>query len=160
MNKKELGKYAGCLVLSITLILFTQWIKTLKYPDARPITMETVFGLLLLGGFAFLGILLKIALEHVPNQTIRNFPVLGWVSILSLILCLVVPTFVEWINHVDFLSITTPVLTFAGISVANRLVDLRKISWKIVIVGIFVFLGTYIGSATLSQLALNLSGSL
>ncbi|MDO5713537.1 MAG: hypothetical protein Q4Q07_03810 [Tissierellia bacterium] len=160
MNKKELGTYGGCLVLSVTLILFTQWIKTLKYPDAMPITMSTIGGLLLLGTFAFLGILLKISLSNVKNKTLRDFPVLGWVSIISLIICLIVPKCVELINNVDFLSITTPVLTFAGISVANRLTDLKNISWKVVIVGIFVFLGTYLGSATLSQIALKLSGAI
>lgn len=160
MSKKEYGKYAAILCLSLCLILFTQWLKTLKYDNAMPVTGETVLGLLLLGLFAFLGILLKTALSNVKNKTIRDFPVLGWVSIISLILCLMTPKAVELINSVDFLSITTPVLTFAGISVANRLTDLKTISWKIVIVGIFVFLGTYVGSATLSHLALKLTGTI
>lgn len=54
----------------------------------------------------------------------------------------------------NFLSITTPILTFAGISVANRLADLRKTSWRVAIVAIFVFTGTYLGSAIVSEIGL------
>ena len=64
---------------------------------------------------------------------------------------------VKAINGVDFLSITTPILTYAGISVANKLGVLRSLSWKIAITGIFVFIGTYLGSATLAQIGLFLA---
>lgn len=73
-------------------------------------------------------------------------------------MCMIFPTAIKWINGVNFLAITTPILTFAGISVADRLTDISKMSWKIVIVGIFVFLGTYLGSGILAQAALYLSG--
>lgn len=64
---------------------------------------------------------------------------------------------IKAINSVDFLSITTPILTYAGISVANKLETLRGLSWKVAITGIFVFIGTYLGSATLAQFGLFLS---
>jgi len=86
------------------------------------------------------------------------FGVLGWVSMVSLVACIIFPQVIEAVNSIDFLSITTPILTYAGISVADRLKDLRKVSWKIVIVGIFVFLGTYLGSAILAQIGFFLSG--
>ena len=76
----------------------------------------------------------------------------------SLVACIIFPQVIEAVNSIDFLSITTPILTYAGISVADRLKDLRKVSWKIVIVGIFVFLGTYLGSAILAQIGFFLSG--
>lgn len=148
------------LLMSVSLILFTQWVKLIKNPSSTPITKETVFGLILLLFFALIGIIIKELLSNVSIKFIRDFPVLGWVSITSLIMCLIFPKVIEFINNVDFLSITTPILTFAGISVVNRLVELRKISWKIVVVGIFVFLGTYLGSATVSQIALKISGAL
>lgn len=151
-------KFSLVLLLSVALILFTQEIKLLKNPESTPITMMTIAGLVVLWAFSMIGILISDVMQKVPVKVIRDFPILGWVSIVSLVLCLVSDFFVQAIAAVDFLSITTPILTFAGISVADRLVDLRKTSWKVAIVAVFVFTGTYVGSALLAQFGLFLSG--
>ena len=152
-------KYSLVLLLSISLILFTQEIKLIKNPDSTPITWTTIYGLLVLWLFSFIGILISDMMKKVPIKIIQSFPILGWVSVTSLIFCLISDTFVQAIQAVDFLSITTPILTFAGISVADQLVDLRKTSWKIAIVAVFVFMGTYLGSAILSQIGLSITGN-
>ena len=157
-NKKEYIKIILTLIMSLLLILFTQWIKLLKNPKSMPITKETVFGLVILGIFSILGIFIHGIVQKQPIKIIKDFPILGWVSMVSLVACIIFPQVIEAVNSIDFLSITTPILTYAGISVADRLKDLRKVSWKIVIVGIFVFLGTYLGSAILAQIGFFLSG--
>lgn len=146
------------LLLSLGLILFTQSVKLIKNPESTPITIMTFIGLLLMGLFAIIGIVIQKSLQRAPIKIIRDFPILGWVSLTSLAFCIVSPFVVDAVNAVDFLSITTPILTYAGISVADRLVDLRKVSWKVAITGIFVFVGTYLGSALLAQIGLMLSG--
>lgn len=159
---KEMNKYVKyglILLLSVGLILFTQSIKLLKNPDPTPVTVWTLYGLMSLWVFSMIGIVISDLMKHVRLSFIRDFPILGWVSITSLLFCLVSDFFVKAIQSVDFLSITTPILTFAGISVANRLGDLRKTSWKIAVVAVFVFSGTYIGSALLAQLGLYLAGN-
>ena len=40
----------------------------------------------------------------------------------------------------------------------NRMSELKQTSWKIVIVAMFVFMGTYIGSATIAQIGLMVLG--
>ena len=157
-NKQEYIKIILTLIMSLLLILFTQWIKLLKNPKSMPITKETVFGLVILGIFSILGIFIRGIVQKQPVKIIKDFPILGWVSMVSLVACIIFPQVIEAVNSIDFLSITTPILTYAGISVADRLKDLRKVSWKIVIVGIFVFLGTYLGSAILAQIGFFLSG--
>ncbi|WP_087974131.1 hypothetical protein [Oceanobacillus rekensis] len=157
MNKYV--KYGLILLLSVGLILFTQEIKSLKDPNSMPVTGTTVLGLGVLWLFSMIGIGISDVMQKSSVKFIRDFPILGWVSITSLVLCLISDFFVQAIQAVDFLSITTPILTFAGISVANRLVDLRKTSWKIALVAIFVFTGTYAGSALLAQLGLYLAGN-
>lgn len=157
-NKQEYIKIILTLIMSLLLILFTQWIKLLKNPKSMPITKETVFGLVILGIFSILGIFIHGIVQKQPVKIIKDFPILGWVSMVSLVACIISPQVIEAVNSIDFLSITTPILTYAGISVADRLKDLRKVSWKIVIVGIFVFLGTYLGSAILAQIGFFLSG--
>ncbi|MHA6258830.1 hypothetical protein ACXYMX_02835 [Sporosarcina sp. CAU 1771] len=157
-TKNKYVKYGLILLLSIGLILFTQQIKLIKNPDSTPVTSMTYLGLAILWMFSMIGIAVSDLTKKIPLKVIRDFPVLGWVSITSLILCLMSDTFIAAIRAVDFLSITTPILTYAGISVADRLTDLRKTSWKIAIVAVFVFTGTFIGSAVISQLGLMLSG--
>lgn len=157
-NRQEYVKILLTLVMSLLLILFTQWIKLIKNPKSMPITKETIFGLVILGVFSILGIFIHGLVQKLPIKIIKDFPILGWVSMVSLAVCVVSPQVIEAINSVDFLSITTPILTYAGMSVADRLGDLRKVSWKIAIVGIFVFLGTYLGSAILAQIGFFLSG--
>ncbi|NMO94245.1 hypothetical protein [Paenibacillus lemnae] len=151
-------KYGLIVLISIALILFTQSIKLMKNPDSAPVTWMTIAGLLSLWAFSMIGIFISEKLNSSSVKVLREFPVLGWVSITSLVMCLLSDFFVDAIRAVDFLSITTPILTFAGISVANRLVDLKNTSWKIAVVAIFVFSGTYIGSTMVAELGLYISG--
>ena len=141
-NNKSLNKYVHfglVIVLSLVFILFTQQVKLWKNPDSTPIQALTFVGLGFLWLFSMLGILISDLTKKIKVQFIQDFPILGWVSIVSIVFCLMSNFIVEAILAVDFLSITTPVLAFAGISVANQLVDLTKTSWKILIVAIFVF---------------------
>ncbi|MFC4620568.1 hypothetical protein ACFO4N_17900 [Camelliibacillus cellulosilyticus] len=158
-NIKKYIKLSLVILLSVALILFTQEMKLLKDPKSTPISWMTIWGLLVLWLFSMIGILLSDLAKKVPVKFIQNFPVLGWVSITSLVFCSLSNVFVETISAVDFLSITTPILTFAGISVADRLVDLRKTSWKVAIVAVFVFIGVYVGHALLAQIGLMVSGN-
>ncbi|SHG99279.1 MULTISPECIES: hypothetical protein [Virgibacillus] len=159
IQKNKYVKYGLILLLSVALILFTMEIKLIKNPESTPITAMTFAGLGVLWLFSMIGIFISDMMQKSSVKFIRNFPILGWVSITSLLLCLLSDFFVQAIQAVDFLSITTPILTFAGISVANRLVDLRNTSWKVAIVAVFVFTGTYAGSALLAQIGLHLSGN-
>ena len=138
-NNKSLNKYVHfglVIVLSLVFILFTQQVKLWKNPDSTPIQALTFVGLGFLWLFSMLGILISDLTKKIKVQFIQDFPILGWVSIVSIVFCLMSNFIVEAILAVDFLSITTPVLAFAGISVANQLVDLTKTSWKILIVAI------------------------
>lgn len=146
------------LFVGAFLILFTQSIKLIKNPASTPITKETFMGLGVLVLFSFAGLIITELMKKTGIKILADFPVLGWVSITSLIFCLISPFFITAIGGVDFLSITTPVLAFAGISVANNLGDLSKNSWKFIIVALFVFLGSYLGRAIIAQLGLWIIG--
>lgn len=154
----ELLRDSLILLLSVALVLFVQWVKLLKNPRSTPITGDTFIGLGLLWIFSVLGIIISMLMKKTPWKIIQGFPILGWVSIVSLIFCLISPYCVRVINAVDFLSLTTSVLAFAGISVTHRLKDLSKISWKILIVALFVFFGMYFMDTLISQIALMISG--
>lgn len=161
MEKKQSNEYVNIsliLLMSVAFILFTQAIKLIKNPESTPITLQTFQGLAVLWLFSMLGIFVSKLIQRLNIKALSDFPILGWVSLVSLVFCLASDFFVQAIGGVDFLSITTPILAFAGISVADSLADLRKTSWKIAIVAVFVFIGTYAGSAVIAQIGLLLSG--
>jgi uncharacterized membrane protein YadS len=91
-----------------------------------------------------------------------KFPAFAWASLIALILSMpFMPTadfFLRYTNEVNFLGTTTPILAFAGISVGNKIEKLKKLSWKVFIVAIAVFIGTYFGSAIIAQIVLKLQG--
>ena len=142
------------LAVGACLILFTQGIKLIKNPKSTPITIETIQGVIVLALFSFVGLIITEMMKRTGIKVLQNFPVLGWVSLTSLAMCLISPFFITAIGAVDFLSITTPVLAYAGISVANNLGDLSKNSWKFVIVALFVFVGSFLGRAIIAELGI------
>jgi hypothetical protein len=137
------------LLLAAFLILFCM------YSGNKPISIDTIIGLALMIAICMVGLRLRSIFSRI------NFPALAWVSTISLILCLPKVPFsdhaIRYINAVDFLSITTPILAFAGISVSNKMPELKKLSWKIFIVAFFVFGGRLILSAVISQAILSYS---
>lgn len=157
LDKKHWMKAGLVLLLSVSLILFTDIMKQLRVGEGVTVSWDTIGGLAVLWLFSMIGILISSLMKKVPVKVLQEFPVLGWVSITSLVFCLSSDVFVEAIQAVNFLSITTPILAFAGISVVDRLSDLRKTSWRVAIVAIFVFTGTYLGSAILSEIGLMLT---
>ncbi len=148
LDNQELKKNSLIILLSVILVLFSQ------YCSNCPITTFTFYGLGIIFVLCLLGVICKQILFKI------NFPVLAWVSTLSLIICLPFFPFntfiIKSLNGVNFLAITTPILVFAGISVANKLGELKKISWKIFIVALFVFFGRFLLSAIFSQIVLML----
>jgi hypothetical protein len=59
---------------------------------------------------------------------------------------------------VNFLGTTTPILAFAGISVGNKIKKLGNLSWRVFIIAIAVFIGTYFGSAIIAHIVLKIQG--
>jgi ABC-type Na+ efflux pump permease subunit len=60
------------------------------------------------------------------------------------------------VGSVDFLSITTVVLTVAGLSLGKDLPKLRGIGWRIVPVGIVAIAASYLLSTVAAEFALGL----
>ena len=152
------GTFMAVLLLSVALVLFTQQMKLWVNPASTPITALTLGGIATLWLFSLLGLVIGDLMTLSRLPVVRDFPVLGWVSLVSLAGCLAWDGFVDAIGAVDFLSLTTPILAFAGVSVADRLVDLSKTSWKVAMTAVFVFIGTYVGSALLAQFGLSVAG--
>ncbi|MGI5858584.1 MAG: DUF340 domain-containing protein [Tepidanaerobacteraceae bacterium] len=93
-----------------------------------------------------------------------KLPAVVYVSLLGILLTMpwfpLGPKVAELTSKVNFLALTTPILGYAGISMGKDLDSFKKHGLKIVIVAIFVFIGTYIGSALIAQAVLKLTGQI
>lgn len=118
--------------------------------------MPALPGMLIVIFISFIALTIK---DSFPGL---KFPAFAWASLIALILSMpFMPTadlFLKFTNEVNFLGTTTPILAFAGISVGNKIEKLKKLSWKVFIVAIAVFIGTYFGSAIIAQIVLKMQG--
>ena len=113
-------------------------------------------GMLIVIAIAMLALIIKDLFPQI------KFPAFAWASLTALLLSMpFMPTsewFLRYTNEVDFLGTTTPILAFAGISVGNKIQKLKELSWKVFVVAIAVFIGTFFGSAIVSHIVLKLQG--
>ncbi|MBF0812634.1 hypothetical protein SD311_012830 [Staphylococcus sp. KG4-3] len=136
-----------CIVGIISL--FSNWIGYNVMPtDAIP-------GIIALMGIALLGLILR---DIVP----LNIPSIAYIGIIGLIITIPgVPGsshIVDWTEKVDLLSLATPVVAYAGVSIGNSWADFAKLGWKTIIIGIVILLSTYIGSALVAEIILKIQG--
>lgn len=152
MSEKSAKFKNYTLVLLITgvMILVGQWI---GYDKA---IIPSIPGMILVLLIAFIALVIK---EYVPAI---KFPAFAWSSLIAFILSMpFMPTaelFLKYTNEVVFLGTTTPILAFAGISVGNKLGEFKSLGWKVFIVAIFVFAGTFFGSAIVAHIILSATG--
>lgn len=66
----------------------------------------------------------------------------------------------EYVSKVNFLALTTPILAYAGIYTGKNLDSLKRTGWRIVVLAVFVIIGTYLGSAIIAQLILKMLGQI
>src|SRR5699024_755816 len=136
-----------CIVGIISI--FSNWIGYNVMP------LEALPGILALMGVALLGLVLR---DIVP----LNIPSIAYIGIIGLIITIPgVPGsshIVEWTEQVDLLSLATPVVAYAGVSIGTSWADCAKLGWKTVVIGIVILLSTYIGSALVAEIVLKIQG--
>jgi hypothetical protein len=119
--------------------------------------IEAIPGILILVGIALLGIILA---DVIPGK----IPSVAYIVTLSTILTVPgVPgsaIISGYVTKVNFLALATPILAYAGIYTGKNLDSLKKTGWRIVVLSIFVMVGTYIGSAVIADLILRMLGQI
>lgn len=118
---------------------------------------QAIPGMLILIVIAFIGMWLgRVLPGHIP----------GAAYIVTLGCILTYPGFPGsdiinyYVKNVGFLQLCTPILAYAGIAICKDLDVFAKSSWRIVLVSIVVFVGTYIGSAIIAQVILKTIGQI
>ncbi|MGI4861734.1 MAG: DUF3100 domain-containing protein [Janthinobacterium lividum] len=93
--------------------------------------------------------------DAISQLTGRRIPAVCWVSIVAMLLS---SPWSPWAAQIgafsaknDFLSIVTPMLTFAGLSIAKDIPAFRRLGWRIVLVSFVANAGTFLGAALIAQ---------
>ncbi|OHV08985.1 hypothetical protein BH688_11790 [Kushneria phosphatilytica] len=143
--EQQLGRTAIVLAVVCVVAWISNTINGASLAAAAP-------GMIILYVMSMIGLLITRAAPF-------YLPGVAWVSLVSILLTL--PWFpgsgwmVEQLKAVNFLAIVTPVLAYAGLALTRREFTMfRQTGWKLVIIALLVFTGTYIGSALVAQLLL------
>nr|WP_295712732.1 hypothetical protein [uncultured Halomonas sp.] len=143
--ENQLGKTA--LVLAVVCVAgwFSNIVNGSPLLDALP-------GMLILYVMVIIGLVIgRVCPFYLPS--------VAWVSLISIIATLPLFPGNEWIiarlAEVDFLAVVTPVLAYAGLALTGReFAMFKQTGWKLVIVALLVFTGTFIGSAVVAHVML------
>ena len=150
LETREFGINALLMLLVIGVItLIGNWIGY----GASPI--EAAPGMALIVAIGLLSLFLG---RYVPLE----LPSFAYAMIIAFLLALpyspVQSTILSLTKPVNFLATTTPILAYAGLSIGLQVKRMREVSWKLIIVAIIVFLGTFFGSALVAQAILSMQG--
>lgn len=124
-------------------------------PKINPI--EALPGMFILIAIAFVGIVLA---KVIPVK----IPSVAYIVTIATVLTIPGGPIAEIISaytaKVNFLALCTPILAYAGIYTGKNIDSLKKTGWKILVLGLFVILGTYLGSAIIAQIILKMLGQI
>ncbi|WP_175804488.1 DUF3100 domain-containing protein [Burkholderia ambifaria] len=94
--------------------------------------------------------------DALARVTGRRIPAVCWVSVVAMFLtspwCPWASQIAALSSHNDFLGVTTPMLVFAGLSIAKDIPAFRRLGWRIVLVSFVANAGTFIGATLVAQL--------
>ena len=148
----DLVQHAVTLVVVSMVGLAANWTGTgVDIFSALP-GMAIIYAIVMVGL-----VIAKIAPFYLPS--------IAWISIIAIGLTLPVSpaagVLLPHLEKVSFLSLSVPILAYAGLAVAGRELEaFKKSGWKIVVVGVFVFLGTFLGSAVVAEVVLRMQGKI
>ena len=147
----------GIIFLAAVLTAIGNLIQTHVKKGLEPLSFwQSLEGCLVIFGIAAIGYLIA-SLPYCKKLS----PVL-WLGIIGVIMSSPIFPGNEWIVEktkvIQFAALGTPTLAYAGLALGKDLPVLKKMSWKIVIVSLAVFFGTFIFSAIISQISLLMEG--
>ena len=147
----------GIIFLAAILTAIGNMIQTNVKQGLQPLSFWQSFeGCMVLFGVATIGYFIA----NLPYCK-KLSPVL-WLGIIGVIMSSPIFPGNEWIVEktkiIQFAALGTPTLAYAGLALGKDIPILKKLSWKIVIVSLAVFFGTFIFSAIVSQISLFFEG--
>lgn len=87
--------------------------------------------------------------------TRRKLPAVCWISLVAMVMTFPATPFsaevAQLTGKVSFLALITPMLTFAGLSLAKDIPAFRRLGWRIVVVSLLANAGVFLAAAVIAQ---------
>ncbi|SMG02986.1 DUF3100 domain-containing protein [Burkholderia singularis] len=97
-----------------------------------------------------------VAGDVLCTATRRKLPAVCWVSFIAMFVtspwCPFGAYFAELSARNDFMGVVTPMLAFAGLSIAKDIPAFRRLGWRIVLVSLVANAGTFLGATLVAQI--------
>ena len=100
-------------------------------------------------------LLVVIVGDALYQGTGRKLPAVCWISLVAM--AATFPSMplsaqvAAWTGKVSFLAMITPMLTFAGLSLAKDIPAFRRLGWRIVVVSLLANAGVFLAAAAIAQ---------
>ncbi|MBD2780314.1 hypothetical protein [Xenorhabdus szentirmaii] len=112
---------------------------------------------------SFIAMSLVVFLALVTKHYLpSSLPTFAYATIIGIAICLPDTTiktfFLHAIGKVSFLSCCVPLLAFAGLSVGGQLKELKKMSWKVIVIFMIVSTCCFFGASIVAQLGFSIKG--
>lgn len=112
-------------------------------------------------GYAFMLVITLLGMALAKIIPLK-LPMVFWISILALLstspISPIAKVVTDYTNKVEFLALCTPILAYAGLAAGKDLAIFKKMSWRIVIVALAVYTGTFVFATIVAQSLLHVEG--
>ncbi|NLY81012.1 MAG: hypothetical protein GX072_14335 [Lysinibacillus sp.] len=143
-----LDKTLTFLVIGV-IALFGNWIGYGVNPiDAAP-------GMLII-------IVITLAGYFLDKVVPLKIPVVIWVSVIALLITS--PIFpwqqpiVDATTQINFMALATPILAYAGLSFGKDINEFKQLGWRIVVVSLVVYTGTFLFATIFAEIGFRITG--
>lgn len=107
-------------------------------------------------------VIITISGLALTNYLPIKIPAVVWISLIALIAT--TPIFpgngwiVEQTSKIDFMAIATPILAYAGLSLGKDIDAFKKLGWRIVVISIVVYTGTFLFASIFAEIVFKIQG--
>ena len=131
--------------------LIGNWLTYKTFPDAQVVAgMAIILAAVLVGWMLYL-------------LCAKKLPAVLWVSLIGMALTYPAMPFSAEVaaltGKINFLALATPILTFAGLSIAKDVPAFRRLGWRIVVVSFLANAGTFFGAVLIAHFLLHAPAS-
>ncbi|TQR13761.1 hypothetical protein [Psychrobacillus soli] len=111
-------------------------------------------GIILIVLFTIIGLVL--------NKYLPKMPAVVWISLIALIATTPIFPGNEWIvaktADINFMALATPILAYAGLSLGKDIESFKKLGWRIVVISLVVYTGTFLFATLFAEIVFKIQG--
>jgi len=115
-----------------------------------------------LPGMLIIILITLVGIEISNLVPIKQLPAVFWISLIALLVTSPINPYgamldKQFLSKINFMAIATPILAYSGLSLGKDLKLIKTLSWRIVIVAIAVYTGTFLCATVIAQIVLKLT---